>query len=85
MVNLLKSLSDYFPYTSIDIEWVRNPFIFRKQPAMLEVQDYESPTDLHSSSALKHTFEFMPLNDFWVGIRSEYSKVYLQQISQHKL
>ena len=75
LLNLLNSLSDYFPDTDIDIDWVQNPFTIKSQPAMLTVLEYEALIDLQSSSSLKHTFESVSLNEFWVSLKSEYPEV----------
>lgn len=72
---VLKSLSDYFPDTDIDIEWIRNPFVVTNQPSMLTVLEYESLIDLQCSSELKHTFGSASLSEFWVGARSVYPQV----------
>lgn len=75
LMNLVKSLSEYFPDTNRDIEWVQNLFVNRNKPHMLSVPEYEDLIEIQCTSALKTKFESVPLNDFWVGLIDVYPSV----------
>lgn len=75
LMNLGKSLSEYFPDTSTNIEWVQNPFANRNKPHILSVLEYEDMIEIQSNSALKIKFDSVPLNDFWVGLKDMYPSV----------
>ncbi|XP_060881854.1 zinc finger BED domain-containing protein 5-like [Metopolophium dirhodum] len=48
--NLEKSLSQYFPATNNDVDWIQNPFVNKKKPAMLSMLEYEQLIEIKSMS-----------------------------------
>ena len=66
------SVLEYFPPTTDDIDWVRNPFIITNKPASLKAEEYEILIDLISDSQLKQKFDDIPLNNFWCNLMEEY-------------
>jgi len=62
--NLEKSLSQYFPATNNDVDWIQNPFVNQKKPAMLSMLEYEQLIEINSMSYLKQKFESGSLNEF---------------------
>lgn len=75
LISLSISLSEYFPDTNNDIEWVQNPFVNQGKPPILSVAEYEDLIAIRCTSALKIKFESMPLNNFWVGLLDVYPSV----------
>ena len=72
MENLEKSLSQYFPATNNDVDWIQNPFMNQKKPAMLSMLEYEQLIEIKSMSYLKQKFESGSLNEFWIELKDEY-------------
>lgn len=77
LINLEKSLKDYFPEKLQDIDWVQNPFTKHTKPTMLTVSEYENLIDIKCSSLLKQKFESEDsnLNDFWIALKDEYPAI----------
>lgn len=70
--NLEKSFSQYFPATNNDVDWIQNPFVNQKKPAMLSMLEYEQLIEIKSMSYLKQKFESGSLNEFWIELKDEY-------------
>ena len=77
LINLEKSLKDYFPEKLQDIDWVQNPFTKHTKPSMLTVPEYENLIDIKCSFLLKQKFESEDsnLNDFWIALKDEYPAI----------
>uniref|UniRef100_A0A452HAN9 Zinc finger BED-type containing 5 n=1 Tax=Gopherus agassizii TaxID=38772 RepID=A0A452HAN9_9SAUR len=73
--DLQSSLLEYFPTTTDDNAWVRNPFVITAKPVGFTAHDYESLIDLISDSDLKQKFKDLPLNNFWSSLIEEYPNV----------
>ncbi|XP_029768663.1 zinc finger BED domain-containing protein 5-like [Terrapene carolina triunguis] len=73
--DLQTSLLEYFPTTTDDNAWVRNPFVITAKPVGFTAHDYESLIDLISDSDLKQKFKDLPLNNFWSSLIEEYPNV----------
>ncbi|XP_060853299.1 zinc finger BED domain-containing protein 5-like [Rhopalosiphum padi] len=70
--NLEKSLFQYFLATNNDVDWIQNPFVNQKKPAMLSMLEYEQLIEIKSMSYLKQKFESGSLNEFWIELKDEY-------------
>uniref|UniRef100_A0A8C0H0I0 Zinc finger BED domain-containing protein 5 n=1 Tax=Chelonoidis abingdonii TaxID=106734 RepID=A0A8C0H0I0_CHEAB len=75
LCDLQASLLEYFPTTTYDNPWVRNPFVITAKPVGFTAHDYENLIDLISDSDLKQKFKDLPLNNFWSSLIEEYSSV----------
>lgn len=72
---LHSTLLKYFPVTSDNNAWVRNPFTVTVKPASLVAQDYGSLIDLTTDSQGKQSFNELSLNDFWSSLIHEYPNI----------
>ncbi|XP_008183154.1 zinc finger BED domain-containing protein 5-like [Acyrthosiphon pisum] len=66
------SREKYFPATNNDVDWIQNPFMNQKKPAMLSMLEYEQLIEIKSMSYLKQKFESGSLNEFWIELKDEY-------------
>uniref|UniRef100_A0A8C3HM34 Zinc finger BED domain-containing protein 5 n=1 Tax=Chrysemys picta bellii TaxID=8478 RepID=A0A8C3HM34_CHRPI len=73
--DLQVSLLEYFPTTTDDNAWVRNPFVITAKSVGFTAHNYESLIDLISDSDLKQKFKDLPLNNFWKSLIEEYPNV----------
>lgn len=72
---LQKSLTSYFPPTTQDLEWLRNPFQENIDREQYGAKEGDQLIDIASDSTLKDKFKKMNINHFWSGIQNEYPEI----------
>jgi hypothetical protein len=53
MNGLQRALQKYFPFSTDDVNWVRNPFYVSEKPDCMSVQNYECFIEITTDTSLK--------------------------------
>jgi hypothetical protein len=74
--DLLQAFQKYFPSSTHDPAWVRNPYCVSEKPGGMSVQTYECLIDITSDTSLKQKFSELSLVEFWCSsLLQEYPQV----------
>jgi hypothetical protein len=62
--DLQQAFQKFFPSSTDDAAWVRNPYYASEKPNEMSVQNYESLIDITSDTSLQRKFNELPLIEF---------------------